>query len=519
MKHPAIFETIWSQAKPYTKTSRNRAFALFEAVNYIIDNRIPGMFVECGVSRGGSAMVIAATLASREVTNRRICLYDTFEGITIPSKLDVDLHGSQAANLPLSGGDDSLVKTRCDITAVRINMISTGFPRERIRYVQGEVRTTLKDRKPEPIALLRLDTDCEDSTAAELHYLYPSVSNGGVIFIDGHEDLRGVQRAIDAFLDREKNFGRHHFLVPLDCTGRLMIKPHGTEVQKNTPALPASLYTPDNDARYDYVAPGIQDPGLLHTFTHLSATDPSRVAWPYLRREVPHLWRTDSRSVKPNIGVLSLDEAVLLHAAALPFRGHRGLEIGCHLGFSTAHLVKAGLVLDVIDPMLGQYEHIENVVATLECSTPEGTWYLHAGYSPMLVETVSRAGHDEPWSFAFIDGLHESGAPTADAKAVAPFMADTAAVMFHDLACPDVANGLRALADIGWHIRVYETMQIMGIAWRGDYIPPTHSADPVCTTEGLRHLVGLSIDRPVARSRGPAVGTDINQIQEHDNDP
>lgn len=491
-------------------TSKNRAFALFEAVNYILDNRIPGMFVECGVWRGGSAMVIAATLALRKVDNRRIFLYDTFDGMTEPSESDYDLHGNQAIDLLEAGGDDSLVKARCDIASVRANMISTGFPRERINYVQGDVRNTLKDRRPEPIALLRLDTDFEDSTSAELHYLYPTVSNGGVIIIDDYGHWHGAKKAVDIFLDRERNSGRNHFLVPLDYTGRLFVKPPGAQVQTKPIMPPVSLHIPTIGERYDYVAPGVQDPGLLPTFTHLSVTDPSRVGWPFLRKEVPHLWRTDSRSTKANIGVLSLDEAVLLHAAAIPFQGQRGLEIGCHLGFSTAHLVKAGLLLDVIDPMLGQNDHLQNVVATLERSTPDGTWYLHAGYSPMLVETVFKAGSDEPWSFAFIDGLHESGAPTADAKAVAPFMANTAAVMFHDLACPDVANGLRALAEAGWHTRVYETMQIMGIAWRGGYTPPNHIADPACITEGLQHLEGLSTDKSTAHNHGSASKTAMN---------
>jgi predicted O-methyltransferase YrrM len=493
MNYPPIFESIWDQAKTHTMTSKNRAFALFEAINYILDNGIPGMFVECGVWRGGSAMIIAATLVLRKVNNRRIFLYDTFEGMTEPGESDYDLNGNQAIDLLNAGGEDSLVKARCDIASVRANMLSTGFPRERVSYIQGDVRSTLKERIPEPIALLRLDTDFEDSTAAELDYLYPTVSSGGVVIIDDYGHWHGARKAVDVFLDRERESGRKHFMVPLDYTGRLFVKPPGGQ-QHVRPAIPSvSLHIPTPAERYDYVAPGLHDPGLLHTFTDLSTTDPSRVGWPFLRREVPHLWRTDSRSTKPNIGVLSLDEAVLLHAAAVPFQGQRGLEIGCHLGFSTAHLVKAGLSLDVIDPMLGQHDHFRNVVETLQRSTPKGTWHLHAGYSPMLVETVFRAGNNQPWSFAFIDGLHESGAPTADAKAVAPFMANTAAVMFHDLACPDVANGLRALAEAGWHTKVYETMQIMGIAWRGDYTPPNHIADPACTTAKLQHLAGLSI--------------------------
>jgi hypothetical protein len=43
-------------------TSPERIFALCEAVNYVVDNKIQGDVVECGVWKGGSMMAIAETL-------------------------------------------------------------------------------------------------------------------------------------------------------------------------------------------------------------------------------------------------------------------------------------------------------------------------------------------------------------------------------------------------------------------------------------------------------------------------
>ena len=83
--------------------------------------------------------------------------------------------------------------------------------------------------------------------------------------------------------------------------------------------------------RRDYVSPGLVDPGLLRHFPSLEEGDVADLQWPYLRKDAPHIWRRDLRSRRnPYIGVLSLDEATLLHNNALPFRGKRGLEIGCH---------------------------------------------------------------------------------------------------------------------------------------------------------------------------------------------
>lgn len=51
--HPD-FNEIWEQAKPFTMTSPERGFALYQSVNAVLDNGIEGRFVECGVWRGGS---------------------------------------------------------------------------------------------------------------------------------------------------------------------------------------------------------------------------------------------------------------------------------------------------------------------------------------------------------------------------------------------------------------------------------------------------------------------------------
>ncbi|MFX8680973.1 hypothetical protein ABTM69_20200, partial [Acinetobacter baumannii] len=61
-----------------------------------------------------------------------------------------------------------------------------------------------------------------------------------------------------------------------------------------------------------------------------------------------------------------------------------------------------------------------------------------------------------------------------DAKAAAQFMAADSCVMFHDLTSPYVAAGLAMLANAGWSTGIYNTMQIMGIAWRGKFEPVAH---------------------------------------------
>jgi hypothetical protein len=241
--------------------------------------------------------------------------------------------------------------------------------------------------------------------------------------------------------------------------------------------------------RRDYVSPGLADPGLIAKFPSLAEGDVAELQWPYVRKDAPHIWRRDLRGKRnPFVGVLSLDEATLLHNNALPFRGRRGLEIGCHYGWSTAHLVAAGLDLDVIDPALGHPDQMRDVEDSLAQVGPARLW---AGFSPSVVPAV-RAVKPEPWSFAFIDGHHEGDAPRDDARAVLARTADDALVMFHDLISPHVAAGLAVFADAGWSVGLYNTMQIMGAAWRGGARPAAHVADPDMPAASAEHLRGVA---------------------------
>ena len=59
---PGEFHIVRERAAPFTMTSVERMYALYEATRHLVRSGIGGDFVECGVWRGGSAMIIALTL-------------------------------------------------------------------------------------------------------------------------------------------------------------------------------------------------------------------------------------------------------------------------------------------------------------------------------------------------------------------------------------------------------------------------------------------------------------------------
>src|ERR1043165_4055185 len=70
--------------KPYTLASAEAVVALADAVRHVVGNDIEGDIVECGVWRGGSMAAVARTLVALRSFERRLYLFDTFEGMPPP---------------------------------------------------------------------------------------------------------------------------------------------------------------------------------------------------------------------------------------------------------------------------------------------------------------------------------------------------------------------------------------------------------------------------------------------------
>ena len=210
---------------PFTMTSIERLYATLSSVKYVVNNRVPGAFVECGVWRGGSSMVMAKTLIDLNEVERELYLFDTFEGMTEPTELDRDSSGRTAkSQLDRSekkeGGGIWCVAS---IEDVRSNLLSTGYPEERLHLIKGDVAKTLRDRSkiPEEISLLRLDTDWYESTKIELEALFPRLVKGGVCLIDDYGHWQGSRKALDEYLAEQQLFPLIHVT---DYTGRAFIK-------------------------------------------------------------------------------------------------------------------------------------------------------------------------------------------------------------------------------------------------------------------------------------------------------
>jgi hypothetical protein len=198
------FVDILEKCQEYTMCASDKSFGLYKAVEYLSRTRTQGDFVECGVWKGGQSMLMAYALLKGRDTERRLWLYDTYAGMSEPTKYDTPAHPKEPALEKWTKHNKGDHNEWCyaPLDEVKDNVYSTKYPKEKFIFVQGKVEDTIPAHIPEKIALLRLDTDWYESTRHELEHLFPLLVKGGVLLIDDYGSWEGSRRAVDEYLQK-----------------------------------------------------------------------------------------------------------------------------------------------------------------------------------------------------------------------------------------------------------------------------------------------------------------------------
>lgn len=206
-KFPMDFDSeavaIIQSVTPYTMIGRDRLYALIQGVRHISKHKIEGAVVECGVWRGGAMGAAALTLKSLGET-RAMYLFDTFEGMSIPTEEDKTFGGGDAMEefLQKRTGEESSDWCMASLEDVQANLSTLGLDINDFRFVKGMVEDTIPAQSPQGnIALLRLDTDWYKSTKHEMEHLFPKLVTGGVLIIDDFGDWEGARQAVEEYLE------------------------------------------------------------------------------------------------------------------------------------------------------------------------------------------------------------------------------------------------------------------------------------------------------------------------------
>jgi len=183
------FNTYQSTAQTYLLT------------RYLLERKVPGDLVECGVAAGAQLGAMAQAVADLGAYDRQLHGYDSFDGIPHAGPHDDQqpglAHFLMDRNLPLETRLTSTGISGCPLDTVKDLWKRWNF-KVKIEWHKGWFQDTLPSCTLESIAFLRLDGDLYESTWCCLENLYSRVSPGGIIFIDDW-GLGGCQKAVREF--------------------------------------------------------------------------------------------------------------------------------------------------------------------------------------------------------------------------------------------------------------------------------------------------------------------------------
>jgi O-methyltransferase len=173
-----------------------RHYSLLQMAQHVLDNNLDGEFVECGCWRGHSAYCIAK-LISNQKSNRKLLIFDSFEGLSERTH-----HDTTRFNLSKKELEYERKLLSCSEDKVRNVLKDFDF----IRYYKGWIPTRFDAIINTKISFLHIDVDLYQPIKDTLEHLYPKIVTGGVIVFDdyGHSSFDGAKKAVDEFLKENK---------------------------------------------------------------------------------------------------------------------------------------------------------------------------------------------------------------------------------------------------------------------------------------------------------------------------
>ncbi len=195
---PAEFDPVLREygrdwpSKAHTMIGSKRLANLRSLVEEVIFNQVPGDLMETGVWRGGACILMRAVLSAYNVTDRRVWVVDSFEGLPAPD----------TQHYPADDG--SVFHTYVDL-AVSLDEVKRNFAKydlldKQVVFLQGWFRDTLPTAPIERLAVLRLDGDMYESTILPLTSLYDKLSIGGYVIVDDYHVVESSKKAVHDFL-------------------------------------------------------------------------------------------------------------------------------------------------------------------------------------------------------------------------------------------------------------------------------------------------------------------------------
>ena len=173
----------------------------------VIEDRVPGDFIECGAWRGGASLMASLSLRLLEESHlRQVHVADSFEGL--PEKRYADSPGWDGWHR-LDYLRVSRQEVERNYQAFGIDVVGQSPSQHGVHFHEGyfvdslprarQPGGALSDQEARPLAVIRLDGDMYDSVMDVLFHLYDRLSIGGWVVLDDYPDVGETQQAVDDF--------------------------------------------------------------------------------------------------------------------------------------------------------------------------------------------------------------------------------------------------------------------------------------------------------------------------------
>jgi len=175
----------------HTMIGHYRLLNLRQIVEYVLQHNIPGDIIETGVWRGGACIYVRAILKAHGVTDRKVWVADSFEGLPKPN----------AEDYPADANDKHHTYEALSVSLqqVRENFKKYELLDDQVCFLKGWFKDTLPDANIDQLSVLRLDGDMYESTMDGFNNLYHKLSNNGFVIVDDFGAVPACRQAVEDF--------------------------------------------------------------------------------------------------------------------------------------------------------------------------------------------------------------------------------------------------------------------------------------------------------------------------------
>jgi O-methyltransferase len=179
---------------------------LQRCVETLVAEDIEGDLIEAGAWRGGSSIMMRATLDTLGARDREVWVADSFQGF--PGTGDGPVVDPEAEEMSM-----------LEFLSIPVEEVKASFDRlglgERVRFVPGFFAQTMPRLRGRRWSLIRLDGDSYEATRDCLEALYPGLVKAGYLVVDDYGAIEVCRNAVD---DYRREHGISEPLEQVDWT-------------------------------------------------------------------------------------------------------------------------------------------------------------------------------------------------------------------------------------------------------------------------------------------------------------